>query len=310
VTARNVTTTTGTAVSIGGAASGGTFTFRSISANGGANGIVLQNTTGSFTVTGDGANTTLGGNSSGGTIANMIGADGATSGTGVYLNNAQNVTLRRMTINGTNQNFGIRGANVTNFVEYSTVAGTNGTSTPNCEGAVIFDNLFGTNAITSSVISGAIEDNLRVENTSGTLTAFNLTNSTIQNNNTVSGNIGFRFATATAGVSMTGTVSGSRFQGNRTIAIQTDASNGTAISRPARTIVTDRGNNQEPGIEVDVANNGVMTFTVTKQGGTDGSRTSRCSIPASTSSTGPRDRGTPQHNEHQSTMPCTTRAQE
>ena len=39
----------------------------------------------------------------------MSGADGTTAGTGVYLDNVQAVTLRRMTINGTNQNYGLRG---------------------------------------------------------------------------------------------------------------------------------------------------------------------------------------------------------
>jgi hypothetical protein len=148
------------------------------------------------------------------------------------------------------------------------------TSTPNREGSVIFDNLFGTSAITSSIISGAIEDNVRVENTTGTLTAFNLTNSMIENNSTVSGNIGFRFATATPGVTMTGTVSGSTFRGNRTIAIQADASNGTVSFTATNNMIIagTGGNNQgNQGIEVDVANNGVMTFAVSgNKVGTDG----------------------------------------
>ena len=69
--------------------------------------------------------------STGGTIANKSGADGNNAqGIGVYLNNTRNVTLRRMTINGTNQNFGIRGIGVADFIlENSTVGGINGTST-------------------------------------------------------------------------------------------------------------------------------------------------------------------------------------
>ncbi len=270
--------TTANAVAVSLTNSDGTFSFTSISASGGANGIVWNNAspaTGSFTVNGDGSNTTPGGNGSGGTISNMSGSDGTTAGIGVYLTNAHNVTLRRMTINGTNQNFGIHGISVTNFtLEYATVGGTNGTSAPNREGSVIFDNLFGTDAIASSIVSGSIEDNVRVENTTGTLTAFNLTNSTIQNNSIVSGNVGLRFATATSGVSMTGTVSGTTFQGNRTIAIQADASNGTVnFTATNNTIIAGTGGNNQgnQGIEVDVANNGVMTFAVEgNKIGTDG----------------------------------------
>ena len=79
--------------------------------------MMIQNTTGSFTVVGDGANTAVGGNGSGGTIANKSGANGSTT-TGIGVLSQQrttNVTLRRMTINGTNQNFGVRGTSVTGW---------------------------------------------------------------------------------------------------------------------------------------------------------------------------------------------------
>jgi hypothetical protein len=93
----------------------GSFTFLSISTNGGTNGISLTNTTGSFAVTGGGAsnptNTTkgrttagLGGTTltlgSGGTIQNATGA-------GILLSNATNVTLQNMLI----QNNGGSGVN-------------------------------------------------------------------------------------------------------------------------------------------------------------------------------------------------------
>ncbi len=277
-----ISSTTGTALNVANTTIGASnLNFQSISSSGGsATGIILDNTgtSGGLIVNGDGSNTTQGGNSSGGTIANKTGTDGSkTTGCGIYLNNTQNVTLRRMTINGTNENFGVYGSNVTNFVmEYCTVSGTNGTSTPNREGSLIFDNMFGTNAVTSSIISGAIEDNVRVENTTGTLTAFNLTNSTIQNNSTVSGNIGFRFATATTGVSMTGTVSNCTFQGNRTDAINVDASNGTMnITVSNNTIIRGTGGNNDGniGINVTAANAGQVTYSVTgnKVGTPDGS---------------------------------------
>src|SRR4030095_2225487 len=119
-------------------------TLTSVSSSGGtSDGISIQNTTGSFSVVGDGTNTSLGGNGSGGTITNKSGADGATAeGIGVYLNNVSNITLRRMTINGTNQNYGIRGTTVTAAtVEYSTIGGANGTNVALDEGSIIFHRL-------------------------------------------------------------------------------------------------------------------------------------------------------------------------
>jgi hypothetical protein len=111
LTVNEVSVSTANAPAVSLTNSDGTFSFTRIDANGGSNGIVWNNAspaTGSLTVIGDGTNTSVGGNGSGGTITNMTGSDGAIAGTGVYLNNARNVTLRRMTINGTNQNYGIR----------------------------------------------------------------------------------------------------------------------------------------------------------------------------------------------------------
>ena len=195
VAIRDLTTTTGTAVNIGGAGNSGTFTFRKISAAGGANGIVLQNLTGSFTVNGDGVNTAVGGNASGGTIANMIGTDPADqtspfAGVGVYLNNVQSVTLRRMTINGANQNYGIRGFAVDGFtLEYATVSGVNGTAATLAapeeagEGSVYFGNattngLKTSGIFTGNVIQGGRARNLSIINTTAGITALTLKGNT------------------------------------------------------------------------------------------------------------------------------------
>ncbi|MEZ5577672.1 MAG: hypothetical protein R3F44_19340 [Candidatus Competibacteraceae bacterium] len=48
------------------------------------------------------------------------------------------------------------------------VNGANGNSQPSREGSVVFDGLFGTSSITNSTVSGGIEDNIRVENTTAT----------------------------------------------------------------------------------------------------------------------------------------------
>ncbi len=193
-------------------------TFRSISSSGGSNNGIILNTTGSsggLTVTGDGTNTSPGGNSSGGTIANKTGADNsATQGSGIYLNNTSNVVLRRMTINGTNQNFGLRGFTVNNFtMEYSTVAGTNGNNIAFNEGSVAFgendvavattNGMTGSGTINGCVFSGGVEDTFRLTNISGTLDRLNITGSTFANTSTTAEDAFSVIAAATATVRVT-----------------------------------------------------------------------------------------------------------
>jgi hypothetical protein len=179
-----LTNTTATALVVQNTTIGASgITFQSINSSGGtADGIILDNTgaTGGLTVTGDGTNTSVGGNGSGGTISNKSGSDGSTTtGIGIYLNNTSNVVLRRMTINGTNQNFGIRGTGVSGMtLEYSTVAGSNGNNNGADEGSVIFDGLTGTSSFASDAISGAVEDHFRVRNSSGTANNIVITGST------------------------------------------------------------------------------------------------------------------------------------
>ena len=182
----SITTTTGTALNVSNTTIGPSgLNFVSISSNGGTgNGIVLDNTgaAGGLTVTGDGTNTAVGGNGTGGTIANKSGTDlNFTNGIGIYLNNTKNVVLRRMIINGANQNFGIRGTRGAGFPrEYSTVTGTNGTAASRAapenagEGGIYFGNVT-TNGVatqatfTKNVIGGGRARNLSIINTAGTL---------------------------------------------------------------------------------------------------------------------------------------------
>src|SRR5262249_46361971 len=177
VTGGTVDTSTATAIDINGPAGLTTLgiSLTSVTSAGGtADGISIQDTNGSFTVNGDGANTSVGGNSSGGTISGKSGSDASTtSGIGVYLSNVANITLRRITINGTNQNYGIRAFAVSNMtLEYSTVGGTNGTtaSIDNYgEGSVYFGNasnngITGTGTFTNLSISGGRARNMSVVN--------------------------------------------------------------------------------------------------------------------------------------------------
>ena len=177
-----VTTTTGTAVSLSSA--GGSFTFQAVSANGGARGIFLTSTTGSFTVTGNGGNcTTLDTTCSGGTLQNMTGGDDSSAspaGTAVVLNNAQAVSLTRVRIRG-NSNYGVRGTTVSGFtLDNSLVDGVNGTNgaTPFNDGSLSFDNLTGSASISNTNIQGGFYNNFRLVNTTGTLNRITFTNVT------------------------------------------------------------------------------------------------------------------------------------
>ena len=175
----SVTTTTGTAVNLANAS--GTVSFTSVSANGAANGIVLNNTTGSFTVTGTGSA------GSGGTIRN--------GGTGISLTSAQNVSLTRMQLNDFSD-FAIRGSTVVNFTMDNTVInGVNGNNAVADEGSVRFTELTGAATISSSNISGGFEDNFKLVNTTGTLNRITFTNTTIGANSTTDGNDGINFET-------------------------------------------------------------------------------------------------------------------
>jgi hypothetical protein len=188
VAARNVTTTTGTAVSVTGLANSGSMTFTSVSANGGSNGIVLQNFAGtsSFTVTGTGAAGT------GGNIRNMVGPDASMFGNGVYLDTVTNVSLAWMQIND-HQNFGIFGNNVTNLnLDHVIVNGSNGTNAGGSgEGSVAFTGLQGSVTVSTCNISGGLTDNFRVLNNGGqSLNRITVTATTFGPNSTASGNDG------------------------------------------------------------------------------------------------------------------------
>ncbi|HKG79044.1 MAG TPA: Ig-like domain-containing protein, partial [Pyrinomonadaceae bacterium] len=234
-----ITTTSGTLVTNGAAAveiSRASSTtplavaLTSVSTTGGPNGIFLRNTSGSFGVNGDGANTAVGGNFTGGTISGITGADGATSGNGVYLENAANVTLRRIRINGTNQNHGIRGVNTSNFtLEFSTVTGTNGTSAALDEGAVNFDNLTGTAAITSCIIEGGFEDNLNVINTSGVLNRMTISGTTFGFNGSGTGNNNIQIESLNAGTTLNFTLKSSLIKGARADFLNALASSGSTM---------------------------------------------------------------------------------
>ena len=236
VTARNVTSTTGTAIDIEGTGNTGTMTFTSVSASGGANGIVLQNFTGgSFTISGTGSAGT------GGTIQNMTGTDGAVAGSGIYLNGTSSVSLAWMDIEGC-QNYGIRGLSVSGFTLSNSTVGTtavNGTSNTadadagtgfSGEGSLRFTDLTGTVSILNSMLDGGFSRTMAVHNSSGTM---NLTidNSTVRNTSTNAATTDAFFMQASNAATMNLTVqNNSLFTAYRQNAIQTDARDTSTMS--------------------------------------------------------------------------------
>ena len=172
ITARSGAVSTDGATAVEVARVGGTLplkvTLTSVAANGGNNGIVLTNTGGSFTVTGDGTNAP---NGSGGTIQNMLGgADGAEAGRGISLNNVQNVSLTAVNLHDFS-NFAIRGTTVTGFtLNHSVISGAIGNSAgASDEAAISFDNLLGSASILNSNIGRGFEFIVKISNSRGTL---------------------------------------------------------------------------------------------------------------------------------------------
>ncbi|MBO0879449.1 MAG: cadherin-like domain-containing protein, partial [Mycobacterium sp.] len=245
----SVTTTNAIAVNL--TNSDGAFSFTSISANGGSDGIVWNNSSaasGSFTITGSGGtctNTTTTG-CTGGTISNMTGADDssvAPVGTGIALNNASNVSLTRMFIHD-HSNYGIRGFGVTGFtLANSVINGTNGTNdaTPFNDSSVYFNNnsgvaLQGTASISNTFISGGFTNNFWVLNNAGTLNStFDTVN--IGANSTTGGNKGIMvegLGSATINV----TVRNSTFTSSRgdLFGMQADGSGGGNLDFDSNTL--------------------------------------------------------------------------
>ncbi len=172
-----ITTTTGTALNVVNTSIGASgLTFEQISANGAANGIVLNNTgaTGGLTVTGTGVA------GSGGTIQ-------STTGHGVSLTATRSVSLARMNLQSTGGS-GINGTGVTNFqITDSTInlagnAAMEGAITFNDNGTpLVGNNISGTLTILRNTITNSFDDAIDVESDAGAVTDAQISNNVITN---------------------------------------------------------------------------------------------------------------------------------
>ncbi|MEW5930387.1 MAG: Ig-like domain-containing protein [Gemmatimonadota bacterium] len=164
----------------------GGLNFRSISANGGANGIVLNNTgsVGRLLVTGTG---TAG---SGGTIQN-------TTGHGVSLTSTSNPSFDRISLQS-NGGSGIFGTGVVGFTLTNSTIATSGTGGgANASNIDFFadtapgteNNLSGVVTITGNTLSAPAFHNVDIQNWSGTISDLNLSSNVLTNSSTQGGGI-------------------------------------------------------------------------------------------------------------------------
>ncbi|TSA80603.1 hypothetical protein FNU79_16390 [Deinococcus detaillensis] len=237
--------------------------FQSVSANGGGNGIVLDNTgsIGGLKVTGTGAA------GSGGTIQNTSGGDGAQTGNGVYLHNTSGVDLKDMNLSNHTNNAvygsGVRGLTLNDV----NTSGNNGSSNSLTyeESSVHLVDLGGTVSITNSVLNGGAYDGVVVRNDTGTSPVLNLTFS----NNTISqmqGSVNDVRNTAFQVIANDGTANVTALSNLLTywwgnamqVSIQGNAT-GTAALRSNRALQTSGALAAAGGIEV---NGGNLTFDI------------------------------------------------
>jgi hypothetical protein len=192
-----LTTTTGTSLNVANTTiTTNRLEFRSISSNGATNGIVLNTTgTGGLKVSGNSAGTCGGSVSGGGATVGAPNAADCTGGSivastgpGVLLSNTANISLTRVRVaNGGDD--GIRGASVSSLSLTSSLVENNGNAVG--ERGIEMTELTGSGGISSSTIKGSAEANVTIANDgSGSLTAFNVTNSQITTTSVATGDDG------------------------------------------------------------------------------------------------------------------------
>ena len=208
---------TGTALSVTNTVIGGNgLTFRSISQNGGTNGIVLNNTgvNNGLVVTGNGGVCTVATPTcSGGLIQ-------GTSGDGISLTTVRRVSLSLMRVR-TAGGSGVFGSSVTGFALKNSLVESNGNAV--LEAGLEFENLLGSDSITSSTVTGSADDNIVVRNNTGTLDSLVVVGNTISSNSSI-GNDGILVTASNAAVA-TVRVRTNTFTANRGDHIQATANN-------------------------------------------------------------------------------------
>ncbi|GEP42658.1 hypothetical protein BGE01nite_19490 [Brevifollis gellanilyticus] len=252
------------------------FIIRSLTSTGGTSPGINLNTTGNsggLFVTGDSGGTN---NASGGSITNKTGSTLTTGTPGVVAISTANLRLGYMNITGCNHS-GIYGSTVNGFVLSRCNINTNGNelvSNPD-ETGVDITNLTGTaiaganpTAINFCVIQNNMEFELQINNSSGTLTDFQVNSCTMSSNNASlvapHGNLFSFLASGTA--IMTTNVVGSTFTGNAQAPGGTTATgahcdvSGSGVM--TANISTSTFNNNNAAVNVSASGAGTLTFDV------------------------------------------------
>jgi len=209
---------------------------------GAANGIIIQNTTGSFTVNGTGVA------DSGGVITN-------TTGDGILLNNVTNINLNWMRIEDSLGN-GIYGTLVNSLNLGNVRIIDNGDSDVDNEAGIHLLNLLGISTWNSIEVAESFEDSIRVIN-SGTnnLAQLTLSNSIVRDNSPASpGNNGI-LVEANGTNTVTVDITNTQFLRNRANGVQVNTNNAGSADVEVRNSTFTNNN-----IGVNLAHNGSGTF--------------------------------------------------
>ncbi len=252
-TSSTAVSTTGTTINIVNTTIGaGGVKFLSVSANGAANGIVL-NTTGSgpFTVIGDGGGSN---NGSGGTIQ-------ATTAEGILLTSASNVSLGYMNItNPGTDGIGATGVNglTINRCNLSDNAGNTTT-----DDGLSLSNTSGVLAITNTSITAARHQGITIDNNNTNMTSMTITGSSVTN---TPGGDGILIQMRGTSVMTTGTIGGAAaltntISGNSATGLQVNNIDTGSIT--ALTVLNNTFTNNNGQIDLDISPSGAsLTATV------------------------------------------------
>jgi hypothetical protein len=235
----------------------------SVSASGGVNGIKLTNTSGSFTVTGNGGATNDG---SGGTIS------GATA-EGVVISVASNVSLGYMNITNSGTD-GINTTGVNGFtLNRSNVSDSAGGAS---DDGIVMTNTSGTVTVDNCSIINSPHNGFTVDNNNTNMAGFNLTNTTIscasgqpcQPSGSI-GNDGLLLTIRGTSVLTSGLVSGSTFSGVRAVGVQVQTNDtgriGTNSGGSITASITVQSNtftSNGQGVDIDSSQVSNLTFQI------------------------------------------------
>jgi VCBS repeat-containing protein len=211
-TASTITTTTAPAINVANTNIGAShLRFRSVSAGTGVagptNGIVLNTTgsSGSLIISGTGSN------GSGGTIQR-------TTGVGILMTTTENPQFNWMNITNSGDD-GIRGSGVNNMTlsncnltTNGNAAAENGLQLGEASGSIV--GITGTLTMSNTNITASAGNNVHIRNTSGTLTAMNITGGSFNDLNDVTGANSFLFETSGTATTTAATISGVTFNNN------------------------------------------------------------------------------------------------